>query len=238
MNIFDGPVAGIKDEIDSGSSGSMFIAKRLKDDGDLFHCVMLERPITWRERSNFKDESTGEYKMQTKWACNVARYDDETLQYAEVCILETGPRRMGEVWDAVEEFGPRKIYRVKRKGKPRDKALTWRVDPVRDLDDKEIEDLKALPKLDIRAGAQNDSYLEDFKKSLATELNRLKWSKEQWQTACGTYFGEYKSPEDMTPLERDELLVAFKKWAEGAKPEDFMRVIVEEPDLSEDKDFF
>lgn len=232
MTFFDDETKGMKARIET-SAGGMFIVKRLKNDGDIFHCVILEEPISWRELSTFKDDKTGEFKMQTKWACNVARFDDETLKYAEVCILETGPRHMGEVWDAVEEFGKRKVYRVKRKGRVNDKSTTWRADAIRDLTDEEVEMLKGLSKLEIRPGVQSDSFLDDFKKELAAEVKRLGWSKDDWLKASHTFYCDDRKVADLGPVQCNELLEALKQLPDGSAPDQFERTL----DLDRDIEF-
>ena len=232
MNIFNDDCADVQKEAKTDSEGSIFLSKSLTDDKDFVMCALAQKPISYMEEDPFDKKNTPPRKRK-RYAANFAVFDEKGENFVGMKLWETGPKHMDAILDARVEQGTMKLYKLIRNGIKGDSGTTYGFYAKRDLTDAEMEMLANQDLLEIRAGGQNGEYLEDFKNTLSVEVRRIKWSKDDWDVAVLTFWGDDRGVESLDPMERDELVAGLRSVVEGADPKTFERTI----DLPEDNFF-
>lgn len=241
-SVYDEDWGDVEKETKSAASkGGTFI--QLKDDGDEVFVAFIQKAET-------REVMTDRWGLQTRTKANVAVFEKNGEEYAGVKILELAPTHWGPFLDYRREYGGDSIFKIRRKGPAGNKDTKYNPFFVRKLKEDEKDAITAAELHDLwtdRSGEDNDGYpgsyapevldRNQFAQACLAEMQRLGWKKQDYIVANRTFLGsEFKEFADMTPINRENLLMAIRAMKKGQEPGAIGYESLP-PDLSEDIDF-
>ena len=236
QNIFEEDLDKAISKLDKAvTSGGMFIS--LKDDGDNYHCVMMEIPQLYMHTATWEGEEKTTKRAKGNWA--VFEQVDETDEYKfdRLAIWDNvDPKKYKLLLTDIKEFGQKKLYKLVRVGKKKDPKTEYRIYPQRDLTAEEMTMLHKLELLNLNRPEDKEAEIDGAKEEVAKQIDRLGWTMEQYEVANVKHFGEKRETKDMAVTDRDLFITALAAMEPGAEPSAIGAVATLE--LEEDPDFF
>ena len=236
----------IKDGEKAGDSGSMFIAKRLKDDLNRIYITFLEIPCFGKVVYDGVASEKGQ--------ANVAAWDEDGKEMEDgVFILEMAPTHINRFLAKLRkpQYGLAKIYEIERHGAKNFQKTYYEMEIVRDLTPDEIDVLEKVELHDLftRQGDDDTSTAatsstpppsKEFNTNVGTEMKRLGWTPQDVKHAIKTYFqGDITMGAEMSHAQRDAFITAMQRLAPGDASGGIGYQETGEPlNLDEEVDFF
>mgnify|MGYP001581959049 CR=1 FL=1 len=227
----------------AASKGGTFVT--LKDDGDEVFIAFVQKVET-------REEQTDKWGMATRTCANVAVFENNGQNFAGLKILKLAPTHWGTFLEYRREYGGDSVFKIRRKGAAGSKETKYTPFFFRKLKEDEKEAIAATKRHDLwedRGNEDNDgfpgSYAPEaldkakFAQAMGVELKRLSWTKEDYMVANKTFLqGNFKAFEDMTPVNRENILAAIRNLVVGSKPSQIGFESGGDVNLDEDVDFF
>ena len=236
----------IEDGEKAGDAGSMFIAKRLKDDLNCIYITFLEIPSFGKVVYDGVPSEKGQ--------ANVVSWGKDGNELEEgAYILEMAPTHINRFLAKLRkpQYGLAKVYEIERHGAKGFQKTYYELEIIRDLTPDEIDKLEQveLHELFTRQGdgdtapATTTTALPvstEFNNNVGTQMKRLGWTPQDVKHAIKTYFqGDITTGAEMSHAQRDAFIVALQRLSPGDAPASIGYQETGEPlNLDEDIDFF
>ena len=190
----------------------MFFA--LEDDGDAAQVAFMQTPI-YRTLQPFKTGGN----VRTVGTCNVALFIDG--EYKKLMLADFARKHWKPFLRRIRKNGMKSLYTITRDGIAGDTQTTYDCEFDRKLTDEENVLLDELEFLSIKEDGSDSetNWLDQFRKTCATEWERLGWDKEQGKASIVTLFGTFIAAADQDITQRIDYISALKQLKKGDGPE-------------------